>query len=131
MSSAMLLTASSAAAATHHPKGEFASFADCPLSNPATTLCTVGKTESGEFDIAKEKVPIVNTITIQGVSRSLNPGKTSSSGRKTATLSRIIESPQSCSWKFPTWLSVQHGRFWREGIGRGVSTRGLRAPEIA
>jgi hypothetical protein len=66
VSLATLLGASSAWAARHHPTGEFAPFADCPLSNPAATICTVGTTEGGEVQIAKEKVPITNAITIQG-----------------------------------------------------------------
>ena len=33
------------------PKGEFAVFAGCPLSNPSVEGCLVGKTESGEFVI--------------------------------------------------------------------------------
>jgi hypothetical protein len=60
------LGASSALAARHHPTGELAAFADCPLGNPATTVCTVGTTTGGEVAIAKEKVPITNAITIQG-----------------------------------------------------------------
>jgi hypothetical protein len=58
--------ASSAFAVEHHPKGEYAPFADCPLSNSATTFCTLAKTESGYFVIAKEEVPIAKTITLQG-----------------------------------------------------------------
>jgi hypothetical protein len=58
--------ASAAYAVEHHPKGEFAPFADCPLSNPATSTCIVATTESGEFVIGKEKVPIVKAITLQG-----------------------------------------------------------------
>jgi hypothetical protein len=63
---AMLALTSSASATEHHPKGEYAAFADCPLSNPAAVACIFAKTESGEFQIAKEKVPIVNAITLQG-----------------------------------------------------------------
>jgi hypothetical protein len=57
---------SSAQAVEHHPTGEFAPFADCPLSNPVTEWCVLAKTEGGEFVISKEKVPVVNTITLQG-----------------------------------------------------------------
>ncbi|HEU5479866.1 MAG TPA: hypothetical protein VFU90_08550 [Candidatus Tumulicola sp.] len=57
---------SSAYAVTHHPKGEFAPFADCPLSNPAAAQCLVAKTESGEIIVGKEDVPITNAITLQG-----------------------------------------------------------------
>lgn len=59
------LTASAYATA-HHPKGVFAPFADCPLSNPATSSCIVAATEGGEFVVGKETVPIVKTITLQG-----------------------------------------------------------------
>jgi hypothetical protein len=63
---AALTMAAPALATVHHPKGEYAVFADCPLSNPEVTLCTVATTESGEFTIGKETVPITNTITLQG-----------------------------------------------------------------
>ena len=59
-------TASSAYAVEHHPKGPFAVFADCPLSNPLATTCLVANTESGEFVVGKETVPITKTITLQG-----------------------------------------------------------------
>jgi hypothetical protein len=62
----VLAFASSASAVEHHPKGEFAPFADCPLSNPATELCLLAKTEGGEFVVGKETVPIAKTITLQG-----------------------------------------------------------------
>lgn len=66
--------ASSASAVEHHPKGEFAPFADCPLANPAAEACIVANTEGGEFVIAKEKVPITKTITLQfGVSGFFGP----------------------------------------------------------
>ena len=62
----MLTMVSSAYATEHHPKGEFAPFADCPLSNSTVEDCLVAKTESGEFTIGKETVPLVNTQTLQG-----------------------------------------------------------------
>jgi hypothetical protein len=61
-----LAWASPALAVEHHPKGDFAPFADCPLSNPATNLCLLAKTESGEVKIGKKTVPITKTITLQG-----------------------------------------------------------------
>jgi hypothetical protein len=48
------------------PKGEFAKFADCPLSNESLSGCLVAKTESGEVKIGSTAVPIKNTITLQG-----------------------------------------------------------------
>lgn len=63
---AALALASSAMATEHHPKGNFAPFAQCPLSNPAVELCTVANTTSGEFDVGTRSVPINKTITLQG-----------------------------------------------------------------
>lgn len=62
----LMALASSAYAVEHHPKGEYAPFADCPLSNTAVNDCLVAVTEGGEFVIGKEKVPITNPITLQG-----------------------------------------------------------------
>jgi hypothetical protein len=62
----LLALASSAYAVEHHPKGEFAPFADCPLSNPATQQCLLAVTESGQFTVGTTTVPIVNQITLQG-----------------------------------------------------------------
>jgi hypothetical protein len=61
-----LAIAAPAVATTHHPTGDFAAFADCPLSNPIAQACVYAKTESGKFIVGKETVPIEKTITLQG-----------------------------------------------------------------
>ena len=71
---AAALAAAPALAVEHHPKGVFAPFADCPLSNPLTSLCVFAKTESGEFVVGKEAVPIKNAITLQGGLHGLESG---------------------------------------------------------
>lgn len=48
------------------PKGEFAVFADCPLTAPELTDCFYAKTESGEFTIGKKTVPLVKPQVLQG-----------------------------------------------------------------
>jgi hypothetical protein len=62
----MLGWASPALAMAHHPSGDYAPFADCPLSNPATDLCILGQTASGKLSIGKKLIPIAKTITLQG-----------------------------------------------------------------
>jgi hypothetical protein len=59
---------SAASPALAAPKGEYAVFYDCPLSNAEVHGCIVARTESGEFVIGtkKTKVPIEKTITLQG-----------------------------------------------------------------
>ncbi|MGA8354702.1 MAG: hypothetical protein WB698_11090 [Solirubrobacteraceae bacterium] len=54
------------APASAAPKGEFANFAQCPLSNPATKGCVYAQSTSGEFDIGSTNVPLTKTITLQG-----------------------------------------------------------------
>jgi hypothetical protein len=49
-----------------HSSGDYAPFADCPLSNPETTLCLFTRTTSGEFVAGTKTVPISKTITLQG-----------------------------------------------------------------
>ncbi len=58
--------ASSSFATEHHPKGIFAPFADCPLSNEAVADCTFAETTSGEFSVGKRSVPITKPIILQG-----------------------------------------------------------------
>jgi hypothetical protein len=48
------------------PKGEYAVFAQCPLSNSHLAACLVAKTKSGQITIGKQEVPIVSTQTLQG-----------------------------------------------------------------
>jgi hypothetical protein len=48
------------------PKGEFAIFAQCPLTTPELSGCILAKTESGGFTLGKQSVPIKNAITLQG-----------------------------------------------------------------
>jgi hypothetical protein len=62
----LLAMSTSAYAVEHHPKGEFAGFADCPLSNPEAANCLLATTEGGEFVIGKEKVPIAKPVILQG-----------------------------------------------------------------
>jgi hypothetical protein len=46
------------------PKGEYAVFADCPLTT--AQACIHANTESGEFVVGSKTVPIEKTITLQG-----------------------------------------------------------------
>ncbi len=55
-----------AAPALATPTGEYAVFADCPLSNSSLSACISAKTESGKFIVGKETVPIEKVITLQG-----------------------------------------------------------------
>jgi hypothetical protein len=58
--------AARAAAVEHHPTGDYAPFADCPLSNPATDLCIFARAEGGELTIGRKAIPISRAMTLQG-----------------------------------------------------------------
>lgn len=62
----LLVISSGASAAPHNPKGEFAPFADCPLSNPNIFDCFYALTTSGSITIGKKAVPVKNPVTLQG-----------------------------------------------------------------
>jgi hypothetical protein len=58
--------ASVATAAPHSPTGDYAAFADCPLSNPNVFDCFYALTTSGSITIGNKTVPIKNPVTLQG-----------------------------------------------------------------
>jgi hypothetical protein len=60
---AMLVPASQAMAT---PKGEFAQFAQCPLSHPELTFCAFSESSSGFFTIGKKTVPLKIPQILQG-----------------------------------------------------------------
>lgn len=61
-----MLVPSQALASSHHPTGEFAQFAECPLSHPALFACVYSKSSSGFFQMGKKNVPLVNPVILQG-----------------------------------------------------------------
>jgi hypothetical protein len=48
------------------PSGIFAPFADCPVGNPAVSLCIVAHITGGQLVIGKRTVPIDHPLTLQG-----------------------------------------------------------------
>lgn len=63
---AMMLVPSQALASSHHPKGEYAQFAECPLSHPTVVFCVFSESNGGFFQIGKKNVPLKNPVILQG-----------------------------------------------------------------
>src|ERR1700760_525862 len=61
-----LAFASVSLGASHHPKGEFSNFGECPLNRASIEWCAYSKSSKGEFVIGKKAVPLVNPVTLQG-----------------------------------------------------------------
>lgn len=70
---ALLVPVSPASAAPHHPTGEFAQFADCPLSQPEVAICLYSESTAGTFTIGKKAVPLKNPVIFQGGLNSIEP----------------------------------------------------------
>lgn len=63
---AAMLVPSSALASSHHPKGEFAPFAECPLNTPSVGVCIFSESSGGFFQMGAKTVPLVNPVILQG-----------------------------------------------------------------
>lgn len=128
-----LLAASSALAT---PKGEFAIFAECPLSTPGLSGCLVASTESGAITIGKKTVPIKNTITLQGgfIENRATHADTFVGAADGNTLSKTpqtvpggllgIEAPKS----WPKELQELFNEFINKGFTGVTATTELAAP---
>jgi hypothetical protein len=131
---AMLAIASPALATTHHPKGEFAPFADCPLSNTAVEQCIVANTNSGEFNVGKKDVPINKTITLQGGFYETETGNQFVGAEDGNTLSKTaltvpggllgIVAPKT----WPEWLQNLFNEFINNGFTGVTETTELALP---
>jgi hypothetical protein len=62
----MLVPASAAVAAPHHPTGIYSVFGDCPLSNPNVDVCVYAESSSGTFTLGAKSVPIKTPVILQG-----------------------------------------------------------------
>jgi hypothetical protein len=132
---AMLAIASPALATEHHPTGEFAPFAQCPLSNPTVEQCIVAQSSSGKFVVGKKTVPIENTITLQGGFHENEEGVQEFHGAENGdTLSKTpqtvpggllgIKAPES----WPVWLQEWFNEFINKGLTGLTETTELAKP---
>ena len=98
------LAMASPAMAEHHPKGNYAPFKYCPLSNKLTELCTVANTNAGEFTVGTKTVPITKTITFRvACTKTKKRANSNSSRPKARKRCRKLKrpSPEACSGSKP------------------------------
>lgn len=62
----LLAFAPAAPASSHHPTGEYAQFAECPLNRETITDCIYSVSNGGFFTVGKKTVKLVNPVTLQG-----------------------------------------------------------------
>ena len=62
----MAVAPAQAFGASHSPKGEFASFGECPLSRATLAGCIYSESNGGFFTMGKKTVPLKNPVILQG-----------------------------------------------------------------
>jgi hypothetical protein len=120
---AALVLASGALAAAHHPKGEYAQFAECPLNRATITDCVYSVTNGGSFTIGKKAVPIVNPVTLQGGFEGEGEGIKFYGAEEGNTLSKT---PQPVPGGLlgitaPTWWPKSIQNWFNEQISKGFT----------
>lgn len=122
---AMMLVPSQALASSHHPKGEFAQFAECPLNNAEVQFCLFSQSNGGFFQLGKKTVPLVNPVVLQGGLKAANEkGETAFVGAENGeTLSKT---PQPVPGGLtgiiaPTWWPKFIQDWFNEQINNGFT----------
>lgn len=132
---AMAIVPSQAFAASHHPTGEYAQFAECPLSNPAVQACVFSESNGGYFEMGAKTVPLKNPVILQGGLEFNAKGESTFVGAENGeTLSKTpqpvpggllgIVAP---SW-WPSWLQSWFNNQINEGLTGVTATVELAAP---
>ena len=120
---AMLLFASTALAASHNPKGEYAPFNECPLNRATITDCVLSVSNGGFFQIGKKNVPLVNPVTLQGGYEGFGTGIKFYGAENGKTLSKT---PQPVPGGLlgivaPTWWPKFIQNWFNEQISNGFT----------
>ncbi len=79
------------ATAAGKPKGEYLQFTHCPLEGAGVNECVYGEVPSGEIVLNKVKIPIKNTIALQGGQVVTATEETFVNATESATLSQTAQ----------------------------------------
>lgn len=120
---AVLLFATSAFAASHHPTGEYAGFNECPLNRATITDCVLSVSSGGGFTVGKKTVPLKNPVTLQGGFEGEGEGVQFYGAENGNTLSKT---PQPVPGGLlgivaPTWWPQFIQDWFNEGINNGLT----------
>lgn len=136
LAAAMLVPASQALASSHNPTGEFAQFAECPLSNEALEQCLYSESDGGYFTVGTKTVPLKNPVILQGgLEPGEAPGKQAFVGAENGET--LVKTPQPVpggllgieapEW-WPLWLQSWFNNAIDEGFTGVYATVELAAP---
>jgi len=121
----LALPVASASATPFHPKGEFANFGDCPLTNSSVNFCIYANTTSGTFTTGKKTVPIVKPTILQG-GLVINQETGASSFVAAADGNTLSKTPQAVPGGLlgvtaPTWWPLILQNLFNETINNGFT----------
>jgi hypothetical protein len=135
---ATMLVPSQALASSHHPTGEFAQFAECPLSHPLVQACVYSESSGGYFQIGKKNVPLKNPVILQGGLEANEKAETTFVGAENGET--ISKTPQPVpggltgivapSW-WPFWLQNWFNEQINNGLTGVTATVELAGPASA
>jgi len=120
---AALALPASAAAAPHSPTGEYAQFADCPLSHSTLFACLYSESTAGFFQLGKKTVPIKNPVVLQG---GLEVTETGGSFVPAEDGNTLVKTPQPVPGgllgiQAPTWWPSLLRNLFNETINNGLT----------
>jgi hypothetical protein len=123
MALAVLVLAPSAIASSHHPKGEFANFGECPLSNPAVEACIYSVSNGGNFTVGSKEVPLVNPVTLQGGASGSEEETVFYGAENGETLSKTPQPVPGglLGIKAPTWWPIWIQNWFNNLINEGLT----------
>lgn len=132
---AMMLIPSQAVAQSHNPTGEFAQFAECPLSQPVFA-CVYSESDGGFFQTGAKTVTLVNPVVLQGGLKLVEGEETQFVGAENGeTLSKTpqpvpgglfgVEAP---GW-WPGWLQTWFNNHINEGLTGVNATVEVAGPD--
>jgi hypothetical protein len=135
---AFMLVPSQALAQSHNPTGEFAQFAECPLSDSEVQACIFSESDGGFFQTGAKTVPLVNPVVLQGgLKAGEGPEQVFVGAENGETLSKTpqpvpggllgVEAPK---W-WPGWLQSWFNNHINEGFTGVTATVEIAGPDSA
>lgn len=120
---AALASAPLASASSHHPKGEYAQFAECPLNRVTITDCVYSVSSAGSFTIGKKVVPLKNPVTLQGGYEGSGAEIKFFGAENGSTLSKTAQPVPGglTGIVAPTWWPKFIQDWFNEGINNGLT----------
>jgi hypothetical protein len=118
-----MVLAPQALASSHHPKGEFANFGECPLSRVTITDCIYSLSNGGSFKVGTKTVPLAKPVTLQGGGEGSGESTKFIGAENGETLSKT---PQPVPGGLlgitaPTWWPKFIQDWFNEGINNGLT----------